>query len=202
MSKQKKITVFLTDVRQIKPRHFELISPERAEKARRFRMPDDQKRSVAAGMLLQRLLPGAEIITNEYGKPKAKGDTQFNLTHSGRYAAIALGDCEVGVDLEAVRPVNTLRMGKVVFCEREMELLRKSSDRLGYFFDLWTKKEALLKCMGRGFHRSAKSVDVSGDRFDEDGVTYYFKTYRFADYTLSVCAVKNDFARHTERIHI
>lgn len=202
MNTSAKITVTLADVGQVTQGHFALLTPERAEKARRFKFPDDQRRSAAAGLLLQAMLPGVEIGVNEFGKPTAANGRGFNLTHSGSYAAIALADCEVGVDLERLRPVNALRTGRIVFCDEEMELLRGANDRSGCFFDLWTKKEALLKCMGKGFHRSAKSVNVSGDRFTEDGVTYYFKTHRFSDYTLSVCAVRNDFARFTERISL
>lgn len=202
MNSQAKTRIFLADIAQVKPEDIARVSPERAEKARRFRMPDDRRRSIAAGLLLQRLLPGEMITANEYGKPVSENGAQFNLSHSGQYAAMALGKAEVGVDLEAVRPVETLKMGKIVFCQSELELLQGASDRIGVFFDLWTKKEALLKCMGKGFHRGAKSVDVSGDRFCEDGVTYYLKTYRFSDYVMSVCSTENSFPAAPEFIDL
>ena len=202
MNSQAKTRLYLADIAQVKPEDIARVSPERAEKARRFRMPDDRRRSITAGLLLQKLLPGVSIVTNEYGKPEAENGTRFNLSHSGQYAAIAVGEAEVGVDLEAIRPVESLKMGKIVFCQAEMELLNGAGDRLGVFYDLWTKKEALLKCMGKGFHRGAKSVDVSRDRFCEDGVTYYFKTYRFSDYVLSVCSAENSFPDAPEFIDI
>ena len=74
---------------------------------------------------------------------------------------------EVGCDIEEIRFRQGIRLGKIVFCDNEMKLLGNAFDRLGTFFELWTKKEALLKCMGDGFHRGAKSVDVSNGKFSE-----------------------------------
>ena len=66
------------------------------------------------------------------------------------------------------------------------------------FFELWTKKESLLKCIGEGFHRSAKSVDVSGDIYTENNKKYYFKTWYFSDYIMSVCSENNDYPSSPE----
>ena len=81
-----------------------------------------------------------------------------------------------------------------------MKLLGNAFDRLGTFFELWTKKEALLKCMGDGFHRGAKSVDVSSGKFSENQTEYYMKQYKFSDYEISLCSVQNDFPKDIEFI--
>ena len=81
-----------------------------------------------------------------------------------------------------------------------MNKIKNSPDKTGEFFRLWTKKEALLKCMGEGFHRPAKSVDVSGDRFEENGLVYRLKTYEFSDYIISVCTLGGEFADELEFI--
>ena len=93
-----------------------------------------------------------------------------------------------------------LRLGKVVYTDAEMALLRASSDPQALFYALWTKKEALLKCMGKGFHRAAKSVDVCGSTFCEDGHTYYMKTKSFDGYTLSVCVMDGEAQVETEQV--
>lgn len=179
--------LYFADIRALAPRHAELIAPERLEKARRYRMRADYDRCVAGGVLLKLALGGADVTENAFGKPVADG-VCFNLSHSGDWVILAVDDTDVGCDVEQIRQVDALRMGKYVFCDRERALLAGASDRLGCFFALWTKKEALLKCMGKGFHREAKSVDVSGDTFSEDGDTYCLRTYAFGDCTVSVCA--------------
>lgn len=179
--------LFLADIHEIYPEHMLLISPERAEKARRYRFPADQKRCIAGGLLLRRFLGDVAVYTDSFGKPRAASGVCFNLSHSGDWVLLAVSDKEIGCDIERLHQADALRMGKVVFTESEMALLCGSRDRLGKFYELWTKKEALLKCMGKGFHRAAKSVDVCGGTFAEDGHVYTMGTKLFADYAVSVC---------------
>lgn len=137
---------------------------------------------------MRRFLGDTAIFTDEFGKPRAKSGVCFNLSHSGDWVLLAIGDNEIGCDIERLRQTDALRLGKVVFTGGELELIRQSRDRLGVFYTLWTKKEALLKCMGNGFHRPAKTVDVRGGCFEEDGHIYRMKTKSFSDYTVSVCS--------------
>ncbi len=193
--------LFLANIHEITPEHIPLISPERAEKAQRYRFSADKKRCIAGGLLLRRFLGDAAIYTDPFGKPRAESGVCFNLSHSGDWVLLAVSDKEIGCDIERLRQVEALRMGKVVFTENEMALLRQSTDRLGKFYELWTKKEALLKCMGKGFHRAAKTVDVCADRFCEDGVDYFLKTKAFSDYTISVCTQGEDSGFAIEIAH-
>ena len=137
---------------------------------------------------------------NEFGKPECDNGLCFNISHSGNYVLFALSDSKVGCDIEEIRFLKGIRLGKIVFCDNEMKLLGNAFDRLGTFFELWTKKEALLKCMGDGFHRGAKSVDVSNGKFSENQIEYYMKQYKFSDYEISLCSVQNDFPKDIEFI--
>ena len=180
--------LYLANIAEIKSAHWEQISPERAEKASRYRFPDDQKRCVAGGLLLRRFLGDSEIYTDDFGKPRSKSGVCFNLSHSGEWVAMVLDSVEVGCDIERFRQADALRLGKVVFTDAELLSIRENRDRLGQFYRLWTKKEALLKCIGKGFHRAAKTVEVIGGSFCEGGDVYNMKTKVFSDYTISVCA--------------
>ena len=93
-------------------------------------------------------------------------------------------------------------MGRIVFTENELRLIKQARDKMGAFFKLWTKKEALLKCMGEGFHRPAKSVDVSGDSFVDGNRKYYIRTVVFADYVISACAADTDFEMDIEFVDL
>ena len=179
--------LFLANINEVRPEHMNRISPERAEKAGRYRFPADRKRCVAGGLLLRCFLGDTKIFTDEFGKPRAENGVCFNLSHSGDWVALVLGEDEVGCDIERIKQADALRLGKIVFTENELRRISDSPDRLGVFYTLWTKKEALLKCMGKGFHRSAKTVDVSGRSFSEDGSVYNLSTQLFADYAISVC---------------
>ena len=178
----------IADIRGLLPRHSGMVAPERLEKAARYRMKPDRDRCIAAGVLLRLALGDAPLRAGKYGKPETENGLCFNLSHSGDYVILAVDDADVGCDIEQLRQINALRLGRHVFCERELELLKNSTDRLGCYFRFWTKKEALLKCMGLGFHRDGRTVDVSRDIFREDGDLYAMKTLCFSDYTISVCS--------------
>ena len=192
--------LYLTNIQDITDGHIPLISPERAEKAFRYRFSADTKRCIAGGLLLRRFLGDAEIFVDTFGKPRAKSGVCFNLSHSGDWVLLAVGDTEIGCDIEQHRQADVLRLGKVVYTDAEMALLRASSDPQALFYALWTKKEALLKCMGKGFHRAAKSVDVCGSVFCEDGHTYHMQTKSLGGYTLSVCVMDGEAHVETETV--
>jgi 4'-phosphopantetheinyl transferase len=78
---------------------------------------------------------------------------QFNLSHSGERALLALGvGRPVGVDIEQHRALDPLALARRFFSRDEIDAL----DRLGgqaraeAFFRCWTRKEALIKAMGDG----------------------------------------------------
>lgn len=190
--------LFLADISDISLEYMQLLDNERRARTERYRLADDKKRCILAGLMTRRFLGNAEILKNEYGKPFLSDGHFFNISHSGNYVLFALSDCEIGCDIEQFHYVNAVRTGRTVFTDGEMNLLLSDADRLGAFFNLWTKKESLLKCMGEGFHRSAKLVDVRYDAFEEKGKSYFMKTWNFSDYTVSVCSVKNDFPNNIE----
>ena len=194
--------IYLADIASVLPLHREYISPQRLQKTLRYRMPDDQKRCIAGSVLLRYFLGDTAILDNGFGKPVAENGVCFNLSHSGGWVLLAVDDRDVGCDIESVCFVDAARMGKIVFTDRECRMVETAPDKTGVFFDLWTKKEALLKCMGKGFHREAKSVEVCGDRFADGEITYYMKTKRFADYTVSVCSVNPDFQMKVEFVDL
>lgn len=148
---------------------------------------------------MRRFLGDTAVFPDANGKPRAQSGVCFNLSHSGDWALLAVADREIGCDIENIRLINTLRLGKTVFTDAEMDALRQAPDRLGAFFTFWTKKEALLKCMGEGFHRAAKTVEVCGDSFAENGVVYHMQSVLFADYAIAVC-VQNGAADVTTEI--
>lgn len=104
---------------------------------------------------------GEIVLTRgERGKPQLEGsDLCFNKTDCGELALVAI--CvgrEVGIDLEAHRRVlRAERIASRFFSAEEQQRLRQSPDPVAAFFDLWTTKEAVLKCDGGGLGAFAMS---------------------------------------------
>lgn len=190
--------LYIADIKSVSLCDLAKLSPQRAEMAEKYKKTADKKRCILGGLLLNRFLGDCKLLKNPYGKPYCPEKKHFNLSHSGDYVILALADCEVGCDIEQKKYINTKRAGKVVFCPEEQRLIESANDGLDTFFTLWTKKESLLKCIGKGFHRPAKSVCVCSDVFEENGKSYFMKSWNFSDCVISVCSEENDLPSDIE----
>ena len=83
------------------------------------------------------------------GKPFLPG-FPFNLSHSGDWSVCAVGPAELGVDLQAERPLRRDLSRRFAPEEREWLQGLPEKGRPGAFFDLWAVKEAVLKATGQG----------------------------------------------------
>lgn len=154
------------------------LVPDERDRAARFRSPRDRRRFVVGRGLLRAFIgrylgvPAASL-TFRYGpagKPALEWtggapDLRFNLAHcrgSGLFA-FSVGR-DVGVDLEAIRPVPEMReVARTVFSARERRDLQAVCDvrRPHAFFRAWTRKEAVLKALGRGLDANVDRTEVT-----------------------------------------
>ncbi|MBV8073268.1 MAG: 4'-phosphopantetheinyl transferase superfamily protein [Acidobacteriaceae bacterium] len=159
-----------------------LLSPEERERAGRFHFEHLRTSYIAAHgavrILLERYsgIPAAEIQYRfgPKGKPSIwpAGSLEFNLSHSGfvMLVAVAFG-CQLGVDLEQVRPVPELRdIARRFFCEEEVAELETLpvDEQERAFFICWTQKEAYLKATGEGLSAPLDSFRVPLGRAKAD----------------------------------
>jgi 4'-phosphopantetheinyl transferase len=152
-----------------------LLSTSERVRADRLKRPQDRERSLRAHCAIRRVLAlqlgcdprHLKFDTTDVGKPflaRPAQDLQFNLSHSGRHGLIAVAkDRSVGVDIEVRRPISDL-LGVTlkIATPREARLLKQlpTSQVHSTFFDLWTRKEAVLKALGQGFFIDPREVEV------------------------------------------
>lgn len=92
----------------------------------------------------------------EFGKPFLPDfpKVQFNVSHSGEKLLIAVSDeVPVGIDIEQIKPRKSLS-GLVKKCfslaEQEHWFSQSENEQIALFYDFWTRKEAVVKGIGRG----------------------------------------------------
>ena len=134
------------------------------------------------------------IGTDENGKPYLAGRAfEFNLSHSGRYAACTISDRPLGLDVQILSQCqeNLLRR---CFTQEEQDAVLASEDPHGSFTRLWCRKESFLKCTGHGLRLPLASFDVSaGFLTDPDGGREYaFAECRRGELFFCVCTEKTD----------
>jgi len=101
------------------------------------------------------------------GKPELKPATglQFNVSHSGGMAAIALcTHCQIGIDLEKIRPLPEMEdIANRVFCSEEVTEIMSmpQCEQMHAFFRCWTRKEAYVKAIGDGLFAPLNSFRVT-----------------------------------------
>lgn len=157
------------------------LSSDERERAARYLVEADRRRSVIARGLL-RLLLGLcldrkpERLVFEIGpsgKPAlASGDLGggssepcFNVSHSGDWILVALAAGRpVGIDVELLRPdVACETIAARFFSPRERRDLASlpAERRVAAFFACWTRKEAFVKARGDGLSLPLDAFDVS-----------------------------------------
>lgn len=126
---------------------------------------------------------------NEYGKP-ISDRCFFNISHSKDVVVFTSNkDTPVGIDIEKVRPVDQ----KVVdyTCSNIEKAYIKSNKQ---YFEIWTNKEAIVKCEGTGFQGVVKTIPALplNSVKSLDGEIFTTKTIDYKDYVITVC-LKGDF---------
>ena len=161
------------------PPEAERLSSER-ERSGRFHRPEDGRRFVVRRHLLRGLLAERtgrdplelEPVPDAFGRPIVAGlePLRFNTSRSGSRFAIALFEddgrgAEPGIDLETLREIpDAAAVGRRILSDAEARALG-SGHRLDppHLLRIWTRKEAVLKSVGRGLTIDPASVTVPLD---------------------------------------
>jgi len=159
------------------------LSPDETERADRFRFEIHRNR-FTVGRGLMRVILGRycdvpperlqfnygpngkpELITACEGVRRTGGALHFNLAHSEGVGVLAVTQTgPVGVDVEQVRRLQEFNeLVSQFFSAREAAEFSKLpwEQQPAAFFNLWTRKEALLKATGEGIGHSLNRVEVS-----------------------------------------
>lgn len=155
-----------------------MLSDDETARSSRFHAARDRNRYIVRHGILRLLLsaymccepPDVEIRIDSKGKPYVTDQPyeppmQFNISHSAGLAVLAFGRCAgIGVDIERINDFESMRdVAALSFTSTELYELDNApeADRMGAFYKLWARKEAVLKACGEGLLLPAACVDVS-----------------------------------------
>jgi 4'-phosphopantetheinyl transferase len=111
------------------------------------------------------------LVLDDHGKPRLRSPDyawlHFNLSDSAEVVVFAVArGREVGVDVEQVHadfPVDEVARRFLSLCEQNALAASAQQDRVDFFYQLWTRKEALLKALGVGLGGAQPSTDDVGN---------------------------------------
>lgn len=147
-----------------------------------------------------------QIVRDAHGKPSLANPCSqalsFSFSHSEDLAVVALAHgMSIGCDIELRRTFRGVEdVMALSFTSREREyVLRQSGDSAGAaFWRVWTRKEAYLKAIGRGFFVPPGDVDVNvpsdvawlplAADHSSQRVMWHFREVEYEDCAISVAA--------------
>ncbi len=205
--------VYITDTKDLEDEAvfqelYQTVSKERQAKIDRLRFPNDKRLSLAAAILLKKVLLEHGILEyafsyGENGKPYLKEypEIKFNLSHSGERVMCVISGQECGCDVEKSQNTD-FKVAEHFFAEQEKEMLKNTEsveEKKDLFYRLWTLKESFLKSTGLGMRLSMKDFyfNIKDTKIcvcqNVDGEQYYFREYDLQDgYKYAVCSVESD----------
>jgi len=190
-----------------------LISKDKYVKIKKLKCKEDVQRSLIAEILIRYIIfkrykiSNNEIsfVFNEYGKPFLNNinNFYFNISHSGEWIVCAIDSNYIGIDIEFIKPID-FEIAQRYFSEKEYSyfLAKKDSDKLNYFYDLWTLKESFIKAVGKGLSIPLNSFSIIKENNsiflisdNSNAVNFKFKQYNIdSRYKLSVCYMNKHHA--------
>jgi 4'-phosphopantetheinyl transferase len=145
--------------------YWELLNESDRIRASKFRFSKDRIHFLWGRIHLKRLL-GAylnekpvsiKFMFTSNGKPILQKvehqHIQFNMSHSGEFILFGFSRSPIGVDIEEISSkVDVNRVSCRHFSPDEKKMIETVSekDKDNMFFEIWTKKEAVIKGIGKG----------------------------------------------------
>lgn len=199
-------------------KYYSKMSDYRKWKTDRMKFRKDRNLSLGAGILIDEYLCSVGLCEKDmaYGEmPNGKPyfvnrpDICFNVSHSDNAVICAFSQEEVGCDIEKVADRN-IEIAKRFFTESENEYIfsaKEISEQSQRFFRLWTLKESLLKCTGKGLGGGLSSFEFCFDykiyvKQNGSRADFRFKEFVIPDYRIAVCSRLDDFSDELKIIEI
>ncbi len=177
------------------------VSPERQQKARRYKFPKGKALSLGAALALDKLLQRRGLrerdqryLEGKHGKPSLADhpEIHFSISHSSHFVACAMADCEIGIDIQHLVKVNEPLMRRVLSDEElGMVMAQQGEERQMLFARLWALKEAYLKAVGTGITDDFPSFSLENERprlVNRQGF-FLFREFDFPEGKGALCVV-------------
>ena len=160
-----------------------LLPEKLQQQAMRKRRWEDRQLCISGKLLLLKLIEAfkskltlSDLRYNTFDRPFFGSGFDFNIAHSGNMAICCGSDLGlIGIDIERIKEIE-LDDYTDYFTVIEWNKINQYTNQFDGFYDFWTRKEAVLKAIGSGFHTPLSSIDVSDESMSYDDITYYIQS--------------------------
>ncbi len=162
-------TINLLSFAHLKDDLFKFLNSAEIDRANRFHKEIDRHRFIIYRAILKLVLAAytsldVKNISFNYHlnkKPYLASHPflHFNISHSEDFAVIAVSSKKIGIDIEYL--ADDFKVDEVlldIFNESEIAIIQNSIHKKHAFYTLWTRKEALVKAVGKGIDDDFKYI--------------------------------------------
>lgn len=149
----------------------EVLSPVERERAEKIRNLDLRLSYLQAKFAFRTILAAhlnvppkdLQVTISRFGKPRLPAHgIEVSQSHSHDWSAVAVSAMSmVGIDVEHWRPLaNCRQLACHIMTDQEARIFEELPQELRArkFLELWTKKEAVLKCAGLGLRQDPRGL--------------------------------------------
>ncbi|WP_184879561.1 4'-phosphopantetheinyl transferase family protein [Mesorhizobium sangaii] len=166
----------------------EVLSPAERERAEKIRHLDLRLSYLQAKFAFRIILAAhlqvpprdLRVTISRFGKPRLPAhDIAVSQSHSRDWSAVAVSALTlVGIDIEHRRPLGNCRqLACHIMTDQEASIFEGIPRELAArkFLELWTRKEAVLKCAGLGLNQDPRGLHTGWDEpaVQFGGLQYY-----------------------------
>lgn len=179
----KSLEVIFFDTNKIDLNHLlgsTFLSDANLEELSRFKMDETKKEKACSFILKNRYVRDYHV--NEFDKPVSDA-CYFNVSHSKGLVVFIKDEVPVGIDIEKVRPVSNDLIDYISSIEENKYIKSESN-----FYEVWTNKESLSKCIGTGIKDKIKEIPalpINGKKEYKNKV-FYCSTINYGDAIISI----------------
>ncbi len=182
------------------------VSSKRQQKIRNFLREEDRILSLYAALLCRKMLaeyggPAYEELhfsVGKFGKPYLNPDIgpYFSISHTeGCVLCTVSSSGETGADVEKIRNAPFDIMDSVFHRDETMYITEGcETEKERRFFQIWTRKEAVLKQAGTGFSDNAPDFNTLAEEY-----AGRLHTWCCEDWMISVCGCRECTAEIRQR---
>lgn len=160
-----------------------------------YLLETDEPQSQAAQRLLSRILreqyqiSKMELLLGPQGKPYLENGPCFSISHSHGMVAVAIGDSNMGLDIEVVRRFHQL-VPQRIMSRREYQWFCSRGELKRDFFVLWTLKESYFKYLGTGLQGFPNDTEFfyDGRQWRLSGENLVFQMLEEKNLLMTVCS--------------
>ncbi len=171
-----------TDENQLE-KQFALLPAHITEPVYRYKNPSDRKGRMISRILLETLIkkyfPYQGFSWDSYHKDSLskpyfeESGIYFSSSHHEKMSIVCItAERTCGIDSELLKPVNPLLYTDFLH-PKEKDVIISSEDHERSFYEIWTRKEAVLKASGLGISCEMNSIDAHKDMVIVNGRSYY-----------------------------